>query len=309
MNARPSDYALLVTLSAIYGASFLLIKISVHDVPVYTLVAARLFIGAAILWVIMKAVGQVFPSGRRIWFWIFISALFGNAIPWALITWGQGRVDAGQTAILMATMPFATILLAHIFTDDEKLNSWKIIGVFIGTIGVVVLIGYDKLLSLGGDTLREYAIALAAVFYGINAIITKQLLGYPRRAMAAALMIVSFLIVAPFALVLEQPWNINPSWQAMMAVITLGIFPTALGTLMIFAIVKRQGASFFSLINFLVPVFGVLWSFLFLSERLSINALVALVLILLGVGLARLNPNRLQTIENRGALEKGNQTS
>ena len=304
--SKPSlnDYALLISLSAMFGASFLLIKISIVEIPTLTLVAARLLIAAVILWVTMKMAGQQFPRGTKIWIWIIVAAIFGNVLPWWLITWGQVKVDAGLTAILMATMPLATLLLAHVFTVDEKLNIWKILGVMFGIAGVVVLIGYDQLTTLGEDTIRQYAIALAAICYGVNAIITKQLIGHPRRAMAASLMIVSLIMVTPFAILVDQPWTIAPSIGVVIAVLLLGIFPSALGTLMIFAIVARQGASFLSQINFLVPVFGVLWSYLFLSEQLSLNAFFALILILVGVALARINPNILKRKTPKEPLEE-----
>lgn len=301
---KPSlnDYALLICLSAMFGASFLLIKISIAEIPTLTLVSARLVIAAAILWITMKWVGQNFPRGVRIWMWIFVAAIFGNALPWWLITWGQVKVDAGMTAILMATMPLSTLLLAHMFTHDEKLNIWKMLGVMVGIAGVVVLIGYDQLTTLGDNTIRQYAIALAAVCYGVNAIVTKQLIGYPRRAMAVSLMMASLVLVLPFTIAIDQPMTSIPSMEVVAAVILLGVFPSAIGTLMIFAIVARQGASFLSQINFFVPVFGVLWSYLFLSEQLSTNAFWALVLILAGVSIARLNPKHLKT--KNEALER-----
>ena len=302
MNARLTDYVLLISLSAMFGASFLLIKISIVEIPTLTLVAARLLIAAVILLCAMKMAGQYFPRGAKIWMWIIVAAIFGNVLPWWLITWGQVKVDAGLTAILMATMPLATLLLAHVFTDDEKLNIWKMLGVMFGIAGVVLLIGYDQLTTLGDDTIRQYAIALAAICYGVNAIVTKQLVGHPRRAMAASLMIVSLIMVAPFAMIVDQPWAIAPSLGVSIAVVLLGVFPSALGTLMIFAIVARQGASFLSQINFLVPVFGILWSYLFLSEQLSLNAFFALMLILVGVALARINQNILKRETQKEAL-------
>jgi len=302
MTPRLTDYVLLIVLSAMFGASFLLTKISVGEVPTLTIVAARLAIAALILWVAMKLVGQHFPRGRRIWFWISASALFGNALPWWLITWGQERVDAGLTAILMATMPLATLLLAHVFTKDEKLNVWKLLGVTMGIFGVAILIGFDKLTTLGDDTIRQYAISTAALCYAVNVIITKKLTGSPRRAMAAALLLVSLAMVMPFALIIDQPWAIRPSIEVVVAILMLGIFPSALGTLMLFAIIARQGASFFSQINFLVPVFGVLWGYLFLSERLGTNAMLALAVILMGVALARINPNVVKGKKPKEAL-------
>jgi len=303
---KPSltDYALLVSLSAMFGASFLLIKISITELPTLTIVVARLVIAAVILWGAMKMAGQHLPRGLRIWMWILVAAIFGNALPWWLITWGQVRVDAGLTAILMATMPLSTLLLAHIFTDDEKLNFWKMLGVVFGIAGVVVLIGVDQLSMLGDDTIRQYAIAAAAICYGVNAIITKQLVGYPRRAMATSLMLMSIVLVLPFAIAYDPPVINVPSFAVITAVIMLGIFPSALGTLMIFAIVARQGASFLSQINLLVPVFGVLWGYLFLSEQLSGNAILAMILILAGVAIARVNSNSLKSKKHREALER-----
>ncbi len=289
-SANWGDYALLIVLSAIFGASFLLIKIGVAEVPTLSMVAARLLIAAVILWVVMILAKQSLPRGQTVWMWIFLAAIFGNVLPWGLITWGEKEVPAGLTAILMATMPLATLLLAHIFTTDEKMNVWKVAGVVCGIGGVIVLIGWKNLSALGDEVLHQYAIAAAAICYGINAIITKQLVNQPWRAVSAALMILSFAIVAPAALLIDQPWTLTPSADVLYAILLLGIFPSALGTIMLFALVARQGASFLSLINFLVPVFGILWSVIFLSEVLPNRAFIALAIILFGVAIARIKP-------------------
>jgi len=283
-----ADYALLVMLAAIFGASFILTNISVRELPPATIVASRVGIAALILYTAARLAGQNLPGFGPIWWPITLTALTGTALPFFLITWGQQRVDAGLAAILMATMPLITLVLAHFFTSDEKLNVFKVIGFCLGLAGVAVLIGVDKLANLGDETIRQYALMGAAVCYAVNALLTKQLVGQPRRATAAALMIVGFVMIVPFSLLLEAPWQLRPSSNALAAVLVLAIVPTALGTLMIFAIVKRQGAAFLSQINFLVPVFGVLWAVLLLSERLPANAIAALALILAGVAIARI---------------------
>ncbi len=282
------DYALLVILAAIFGASFLFTKVSVQEIPPATLVAMRLAIAAVILYVAARMAGQALPALGPVWWPIAIAALFGSTLPFFLISWGQVKVDAGLSAILMATMPLITLVLAHFFTADEKLNVFKLAGFCLGLVGVAVLIGFDKLASLGDETIRQYALTAAACCYAINAIVTKQLIGLPRRATAAALMLAAFLMVLPFSLLVDAPWQLRPSLEVWGAVVVLGIGPTAIGTLMIFAIVKRQGAAFLSQINFLVPVFGVLWAVLFLAERLPANAIIALALILAGVAIARI---------------------
>lgn len=294
MKSSPSlaDYALLVLLAAIFGSSFLMTKVGVAEIPPVTFVACRFVIAAIILGLAMVRAGQRFPAWGSVWLWIAGAALFGNALPFFLITWGQVRVDAGLAAILMATMPLATIVLAHAFTDDEKLNYWKLLGVGLGILGVAVLMGLDKLATLGDESVRQYAIATAAVCYGVNAVITRKLVGLPRRATATAMIMVSLLMTLPFSLLLDRPWALTPTAGPLVALLAAGILPTAIGALLLFAIISRQGASFLGQINFLVPLFGVLWAWLFLSERLPANALLALGIILAGVAIARLKPGK-----------------
>lgn len=294
-----ADYGMIILLATIFGASFMLTKIIIADVPPVTLVTGRLLVAFFILLCAMLLVGQRFPTFGTIWLWIAASAVFGNALPFVLISWGQEVVDAGLAAILMAIMPLSTIVLAHFYTRDEKLNLYKTVGFVLGIFGVVVLIGYDKLATLGDDTIRQIAILCAAFCYAINAIITKKLVGLPQRSMATALIGVSFVIIVPFAFLVENPMSISLSADAWVAWILLAVFPTAVGTLLIFAIVKRQGAGFLSQINFMVPVAGVFWGIVILSEQLPLRAWLALAIILAGVAISRIKPNsRDQSLAN-----------
>ena len=285
------DYGLLILLAAMFGASFMLTKISVQEIPPATLVAGRLILGVVILHVAMQMAGQGLMELIPHWKPIVLSAFFGNALPFFLISWGQELVDAGLTAILMATMPLITLVLAHFLYDDERLNLFKVIGFCLGITGVITLIGLDKMATLGDETIRQYAIAFAAMCYAVNSVVTRKLTGLPRRATGTALLMVSFAMVLPFALYFEAPWNLQPSLLSWFGLLMLGIFPTAIGTLLIFAIIKRRGAAFFSQINFLVPVSGVLWAIALLNESLPVNAALALLLILFGLTVARINFN------------------
>ncbi|MEO0329174.1 MAG: DMT family transporter [Pseudomonadota bacterium] len=282
------DYGLLATLAAIFGASFMMTKVAVADVPPGTIAFARIVVAAAIIFVAMLMMRQTMSSLKGHWRMVFLAGLFGNALPFFLISWGQEEVDAGLTAILMAVMPLFTLFLAHFFTADEKLNIYRIIGFVLGLVGVAILIGIDKLASFGGSILREYAIMAAACCYGVHAILSKFIVQLPRYAVSAGVLIASTIWLLPIVLYLDQPWNLNPSGLSWLMIILLGIFPTALGTLMLFMLVGRQGAGFLSQINFLVPVFGVLWAILFLGEVLPANAVLALVIILIGIAIARI---------------------
>jgi len=282
------SYILLVGLAANFGMSFMLTKIVVADVPASTIVFTRLLIATICVGAVMLWVGQSMRPLLKHWKIITVAGFFGNAMPFFLISWGQGKVDAGLTAILMAVMPLITLVLAHFFTVDEKLNVFKIIGFCLGLLGVAVLIGFDKLATLGEETVRQYAIMGGAFCYAVHAIVSKHLTNMPRQAVTVAVLLVSCLMMLPFSLYLDQPWTLTVSLEAAWSLVILGVLPTAIGTLMLFAIVERQGAGFLSQINFLVPVFGVLWAIVFINEMLPPDALKALLIILAGVAIARI---------------------
>ena len=281
------DYALLVLLSAIWGSSFLFIKLGVEEIPAASLTLGRLILAAFLLGAVARMAGQAMPRGWRVWGLISLAAVTGNALPFTLIAWGEEHIDSGLAAILMAVMPLTTVMLAHIFTGDEKMTPRKALGVCLGIAGLVILIGPEKLANLGENTVRQLAVAGAAFCYGINAVVTKNLIGLPRRALAAAIMAVSTAIMLPVSLFLDQGWNLSLSASSWAVLATLGILHTAIGTMIMLAIVRRQGASYFSQINFMVPLFGVLFGALILFERPPPNAYAALVIILLGVAVAR----------------------
>ncbi len=288
-----TDYALLLSLAGIFGASFMMTKIAVAEVPPATIVFARLAIAAVLVGIAMAMVGQNIKVMLSHWRVVSLAALTGNALPFFLISWGQEKVDAGLTAILMAVMPLITLVLAHFFTADEKLNMFKIIGFCLGLAGVAVLIGFDKLTSLGSEIVRQYAIIAAACCYAVHAVISRRLTSLPRRAVATAVLLVSALMMLPLSVIIDQPWNLSVSSDAWLAILALGVLPTAVGTLMLFVIVQRQGAAFLSQINFLVPLFGVLWAIVFLGEILPPNAALALLIILAGVAISRIKTNKL----------------
>jgi drug/metabolite transporter (DMT)-like permease len=283
------DYIWLVSLSILFGLSFTLTSIAVRDIPPISLAAGRLLIAFLMLYPLMRLNGQKMPDIGPIWIALLASGLFGNALPFALISWGQVNVQAGLTAIFMAVMPLATILLAHVFTDEEKLDRWKFIGVMFGLVGVIVLMGWSALNSIGDDLIRQSAILLAAICYAINAIITRKLTRLPRWSAMSALMFAGSLWLVPVSLMVDSPWQIRPSLPSGLSLLFLAIGPTAIATVMILRIVDRQGASFLSQINFLVPIVGMAFGVLMLNESFPANAYVALLIILAGIGISRLS--------------------
>lgn len=281
------DYGLLLLLAAFWGASFSLIKQTVGDYPPAFMSMLRLAIAGFAMLCVALWLGERIVWSRRTALMLLLIGIFGNSLPFSLIAWGQQVVDAGLASILMGIMPIATLIMAHYFTGDEPLSARKIAGAIVGLGGLVVLVGPSVLHRLGDDGIRQLAIVGAAVSYGINAILTKSMLHQQRRAAAAVLLLAGALTLAPVSLLTEDWHAVTPGTTSTTAIVLLALFPTALASLLVFVVLERQGAGFFSQINFLVPLFGVLWAVGLLGETLGPRALIALAIILTGLVIAR----------------------
>lgn len=293
---RPwQDYALLLLLACIFGSNFMMTKITVSVMPPAFVVSARLAVATLMLALIMAVTRAPWPRGK-IWIAILASGFFGHTLPFTLLAYGQQVVDAGIAAILMATMPLFTLLLAQLFTHDERPNRYATAGFAIALGGIVLLFGPSRLGQLDATSVAQLMIAIAAISYGINSIITKSLLSARWEGVATAFMASAFVLSLP-ALVMDGIALPDAPAKAWAALIYTGLGPTAIGAVLVVALVRRAGASFASQINFAVPVVGTGLAIVFLGERLPANAWFALVIILGGVALARRRPNSKPAVE------------
>jgi len=289
----PGDYGLLVTLAMIWGGSFLLQKVAVGEVPPVTLTAARQVLGAVIFGAILLVSATRIRATRREHVLMFLSAIFGYALPFSLISTGLQKIDSGLAAILMGASPLVTIVLAHFVTDDEKLNANKLMAVGLGIAGLVVLF-WPALMSGVTQNLSSQLIVFGgAICYAINSIITKRLIHLNASMLMGTIIFWSAVILLPAALLLETPPAHLPGTAASWSIVLLAIFPTVAAAFLTYALIARQGAGFFGQINLLVPLAGVFWGTLILAEKLPWNAWLALCVILGGIAVSRnWNANR-----------------
>ncbi len=215
-------------------------------------------------------------------------SILNNVIPWCLITWGQTEIASGLAAILNATTPLFTVVLANSFTADEKLTPGKVAGVILGIAGVVVLIGPDALAGLGAAILAQVAMLLASLSYATSSVFARRFHDRPPVASAAGQMVCSTILMLPFVLIFAPPWTQPvPGWPAIASVLCLGVLSTALGYLLVFRILGSAGATNFSLVTFLLPVTAVLLGVVGLGERLDGGMIAGTLLI--GVGLSAID--------------------
>ena len=288
-----SDYGLLVGLAMIWGGSFLMQKVAVAEVPPVTLTAARQVLGAAIFAAIMFFAGTRIQASWREHALMFLSAIFGYALPFSLISTGLQKIDSGLAAILMGASPLVTIMLAHFVTEDEKLNASKLMAVGLGIAGLIILFWPALVSGVTQNLSSQLIVFCGAICYAINSLITKRLIHLDVSMLMGMVVFWSAAILLPAALVLETPPAHLPGIAASLSIMLLAIFPTVAACFLMYALISRQGAGFFGQINLLVPLAGVFWGTLILAEKLPWNAWLALCVILGGIAVSRnWNANR-----------------
>ncbi len=281
-------WGLLVLLGLIWGGSFFFARIAVGEVPPLTLVFLRLSIAALALHVYIGGRFGIYPLLKSRWREFLVLGILNNALPHALIFFGQTRIGAGLAAILNATTPIWTVLIANYLTSDEKLSTAKIVGCLTGLLGTVILIG-PGVTAGGGVPLWALLLPLiAAVSYGFAATYGKRFRSVAPPVIAAGQLTASSLVALPLSLVMDHPWTLAmPSVNAVAAILAIALLSTAFGYILYFRIMAAAGATNASLVTLLVPPGAILLGFLFLGERLEMTDIAGMALI--GAGLVILD--------------------
>ena len=299
MQARTlSDWGMLAALVALWGSNFMFIKLGVAEVPPATLVATRLVIGAVILVAVVRALGYTFPSIGRAWMPYVVLAVVGNCMPFWFITWGQTSIDSALAGILMAIMPLTTLLLAHFFVAGEHMTRNRVLGFLLGFVGIVVLMGPAALAGLGGapiEVLAQLSVLAGALCYAANGVIIRVTLRGDVMVASAAIIAVAAVVSVPVALVVDQPWHLDPGWTAVSILFWIGVGPTAIATLVHLKLIASAGPTFMSLINYCIPIVALLIGVALLGEDPGANAYSGLLLILAGIALSQLRRSRPAT--------------
>ncbi len=294
------NWLFLISLGLIWGSSFLTVEIALDSFGPLTIAGLRIAIGALVLLILSYAFGYGLPrwrapQGPRIWAHAFGFAIFTNALPFSLLSWGQQSVTSGFAGITMAVVPLMALPLAHFLVPGERMSLAKVAGFAVGFAGVVLLIGLDAFASSGAEleSLARFACVGAACCYAIGSIITRLCPPVPLLAYSAAGLLMGAVLILPAALWIEGlPRDL--SLLPTMALVFLGVFPTALATVMLVRIINSAGPTFMTLVNYMVPIWAVLFGALILSEAVPPQFLGALILILTGLALARAPARRFR---------------
>ena len=286
MRLGPMDWGLLVLLSLLWGGSFLCVGIAVQELPVLTIIALRVSLAALVLWGIALFSGHQLPRGRKTWQAFLALGLLNNVIPFGLIVFGQQTIGAGLAAILNATTPLWTVLIAALFLADERFSKQKLFGVLLGLVGVIVMVGPDSLAGISRNLGAQLAVLGATLSYAFASVFGRRFAAAKISPLHTALgqVTVSSFILVPLALMIDTPWaSALPSQATIFAILGLAVLSTAGGYLLFFNILERAGATNVSLVTLLIPPSAIAMGMLFLEETLQGIHFIGLALIILGL--------------------------
>jgi len=281
-----SDWLTLIGLAVIWGSAFFCIHVAVHSVPPLTYVWVRVTITAAALWAYLAWRKEPAGLPKSVWGSMVVLALLNNVIPFILFGWGQTHIASGLASILNATTPIWGVIVAHVFTHDERMTPRKIAGVLLGFGGVALMIGPDLLGSIGNNVLAQLACVTAALLYALAGVWARRFkrLGVSPMSVTTGQLTASALVMLPVALVLDRPWEqAVPPLGALGAILVLAVVCSAYAYILYFRLIDSAGATNALLVTLLVPPVAILMGALMLGEIIEARDVAGLGLIALGL--------------------------
>ncbi len=296
-----TEWALFLLLALFWGASFFFYKLLVTLGP-FTVVLGRMGIAAVAMNIILAVRGERLPPWRQ-WGPFFVIAALNNVVPFALFAYSERHISSGLASIINAMTPIFTVLVAHVWTHNEKLAWNKAAGIGFGFAGVALLLGPSALAGIASQDLwGELACLLATICYGFGGVYGRRFSGQSLFAVVTAQLTAATVLVAPFALLIERPWGLPmPDFGVWGALLGIALASTVAAYLIYFHILAKAGATNISLVTFLVPVSAVILGAVFLGE--SVNARAIGGMLIIGLGLAAIDGRPFQWLRRRIAAK------
>ena len=289
-----NNYFLLLILSAIWGSAFFAIKICLNSFTPTSVASLRLIIASLFLLIFFYFQRKKIIFTKEILFFLIIIGIIGNFIPFFLISWAEQYIPSSTAGMLMAIGPIITLIMSHFLTKNEKFSIMKFISIIVGFVGVLFIFNFNSINNLINynslDLIAKTLVVLAAFGYMFS-----NILAYEKLNHIDSFTITTFattfgaLVSIPF-FIIDLNYNnfyFKLDYNSIYAIIYLGIFPTAIAFQFRYYITKTSGPVFLSYVAYLIPAFAVLWGNLLLSEKIGLNSLIGILLILIGVYLGQ----------------------
>jgi drug/metabolite transporter (DMT)-like permease len=277
------ELALLLALSALWGASYTFIRIGVEIIPPVTFIALRTLIAGSALAAVLRWRGLHLPKDLTTWRRFLFQACLNSVIPFTLIAWAEQTTGAGMATILNSTSPIYAFLMTILLTGDKTGAGRKLFGVVAGLAGTCLIVGVEALEGLGHELWAQLAIVAATVCYAGAAVFGKSFNGLDPMMPAAGSMICGAAALIPAALALDRPWTLAPSMASALSLLALSVFSTALAFVIYFRLVRTLGPVGTTAQAYLRVPIGVAIGLAFLGESLTSTAWFGLGFVVAGV--------------------------
>ncbi len=296
------SYAFLIgLLAAIWGASYLFIKVAGRDFPPAAMMELRLLVAGLLLAALLVAQRGFAGAGAEVravgWHGIALGVLNG-AIPFTLIAWGEHHIDSGVAAVANATVPIFNAALTPWLLPSERVRGLRLFGIALGLVGVAILAGAQPSVS-GWFIVGTLAVVLSSISYAFAGIYAQHRLARSTGpAIATVAMLGGAIVLLPLALV-RLPTH-TPGWKSLSSLAGLTLLGTVLAQLILYRAIRLHGSARTALVTYLMPPIALLYGAVLLGESLTVATIAGLVLILggvaLGSGAVRLARSRVAPI-------------
>ena len=293
------DYALLLALACCWSSTYPLTKIGLGSIPPFTFISARSLIAATFLLIILRARGMRIPTDAKAWKLFAFQQTINSTIPFLMITWAQQYVAAAPTVVLASTTPIFAFVITWGITRHEPATLLKLAGAVLGLAGTAVIIGLDALGGVGADIFAEIVILLATISFACATIFGLRLSDYDPMVVAAGSLLFGGLLLLPASLIIDHPWTLHPTPQALVATLTMGIFSSALGLMLFYMCLTRLGTLTTNAQGYLRIPIGVGLSVVLLGETVPSNLALGLLLVMAGVAAMTIPGDRYRKWINR----------
>lgn len=274
---------MLFVLALLWGSSYLFIKIAIVDISPITLMAVRVSIAAMFLRSIMFWQGLVFPRDWNTWKMLFIQAIFNSIGAWTILAWGQQHISSALASVLNSTTPIFVFFIALFFTRHESVNMVRLFGALLGVFGVGLTVGVGAMSNIRLEVAGQLAALFGAFLYACAAIYGKNFSHLSAVVTSAGTMLWATICLVPLSLLMERPWEIQPSIETIGATLILAIFCTGFALLIYFRLVKTLGPMGVASQAYLRASVGLLLGVVFLGEQISLVAGLGIVATILSV--------------------------
>ena len=274
----------MLLLAAIWGASFVSIRIALDEIGPLTTVLHRVGWAAIVLWAVVLMMRLPIPRDPRVWLAFVGMGLLNNVIPFGLMAWGQQFIESGLTSILNAATAIFGVIVAAIFFSDERMTPRKAIGVMLGFAGVATAIGLENLRNLDIRSIAQLAVIAGTVSYALASVwARKTLSGQPPQVAAAGMVTASALIMLPTVWMVEGPPTLALEPRTITAIAYYAIPGTALAYLLYYRILAMAGSGNLMLVTLMIAPFGIVLGAILLDEALRPAAFAGFGLLALGL--------------------------